>query len=73
MGSTRVYIPAGCAHGFIVASEQADFHYFVSDYRYPEYERTLMWNDPDLNIHWGATNPILSEKDKQGHYFKDLQ
>jgi dTDP-4-dehydrorhamnose 3,5-epimerase len=71
-GETRLFVPEGCAHGFVVKSREADFHYLVSDYRYPEYERTLMWNDPDLNIEWDTINPILSEKDKQGHYFKDL-
>lgn len=67
-----VYIPKGCAHGFHVKTESATFQYLVDDYRYPEYERTLMWNDPDLSINWNTNYPILSEKDKQGHLFKDL-
>jgi dTDP-4-dehydrorhamnose 3,5-epimerase len=71
-GQTRVYVPAGCAHGFVVLSEEADFHYLVSDYRYPEHERSLKWNDPDLNIDWRIFWPIISEKDEKGHYFKDL-
>ena len=71
-GQTRLYVPQGCAHGFIVKSYEADFHYLVDDYRFPQYERTLAWNDPDLNIDWGTTNPILSDKDKQGHLFKEL-
>lgn len=66
-----LYIPAGFAHGFLVKSREASFNYLVSDFRYPEYERTLMWNDPDLNIDWGVVDPILSDKDKQGHLFKD--
>lgn len=72
MGNTLIYIPEGCAHGFYVKSEQAQFNYLVSDYRYQEFERTLLWNDPDLNIDWGTNYPILSEKDKNGHLFKDL-
>jgi dTDP-4-dehydrorhamnose 3,5-epimerase len=72
-GNTRAFIPAGCAHGFIVKSHEADFHYLVDDYRFPEYERTLMWNDPDLGIEWDTEDPILSEKDKQGHLFKDFK
>jgi dTDP-4-dehydrorhamnose 3,5-epimerase len=74
--NSLVYIPAGCAHGFYVKSDKATFNYLVSDFRYPEYERTLLWNDPDLNIDWSDGNlpvyPILSDKDKQGHYFKDF-
>lgn len=68
-----LYIPAGCAHGFLVKSREASFNYLVDDFRFPEYERTLMWNDPDLNIQWGITDPILSEKDKQGHLLKDFK
>jgi dTDP-4-dehydrorhamnose 3,5-epimerase len=71
-GDTLIYVPEGCAHGFHVKSEKAVFQYLVSDFRYPEYEKTLMWNDPDLNISWDVPYPVLSEKDKQGHYFKDL-
>jgi len=75
-GNTLIYIPEGCAHGFYTRSERAVFQYLVSDFRFPEYERTLMWNDPDLSIDWGSSKqpvyPILSEKDKHGHYFKNL-
>lgn len=77
---TLLYIPAGCAHGFMVKSIEGGFNYLVSDYRYPEYERTLMWNDPDLKIDWqlgqfgiGDRVPILSDKDKNGHLFKDYE
>jgi dTDP-4-dehydrorhamnose 3,5-epimerase len=68
-----IYIPEDFAHGFVTLTEEATFNYLVSDFRYPQYERTLMWNDPDLNIQWCVTNPILSDKDKQGHYFRDLK
>ena len=69
--NTLIYVPTGCAHGFYVKSKKATFNYLVSDFRYPEYERTLMWDDPDLNINWGVHYPKLSDKDKQGHLFKD--
>jgi dTDP-4-dehydrorhamnose 3,5-epimerase len=69
----RLYVPKGCAHGFVSKWKDTVFNYLVSDEWEPEAERTLLWNDPDLNIQWGVDNPILSEKDKQGHYFKDLK
>jgi dTDP-4-dehydrorhamnose 3,5-epimerase len=71
--NTLIYIPEGCAHGFHVRSENATFHYLVSDFRYPEFERTLIWNDPDLNIDWNVNYPILSDKDKLGQTFKDCE
>jgi len=71
-----LYVPAGCAHGFMVKSMQGSFNYLVSDFRYPEHERTLMWNDPFLNIDWGGHDrlpvyPILSDKDKNGLSFAE--
>lgn len=72
-GLTRLYIPAGCAHGFVVKSDVADFNYLVSDFRYPEHEKTLIWNDKELDIDWGIDNPILSVKDQKGLTFKECE
>ena len=50
------------------------FEYKVTDYYYPEYDKTLLWNDEDLKIDWGTTKePILSKKDLQGKTFKDCE
>jgi dTDP-4-dehydrorhamnose 3,5-epimerase len=70
----QLFVPAGFAHGFYVISPQADFMYKCSDYYFPEYERTLLWNDPALEIDWPFTSePILSEKDKQGLSFNESE
>jgi len=63
-----VWIPPGYAHGFLVTSYAADIIYSVTDYRYPEHERTLLWCDPDLVINWPLMGdpPILSERDRIG-------
>ncbi len=62
-----IYVPPGCAHGFLVLSEQADVAYRCTDYYYPPGERTLLWNDPELEIDWPCEGtPLLSEKDQQG-------
>ncbi len=62
------WIPPGYAHGFLVTSDTADVLYSVTDYRYPEHERTLLWCDPALAINWPlmGDQPILSEKDRIG-------
>ena len=58
----QVFVPPGCAHGFCVLSETADFTYKCTDLYFPEHERTLLWNDPVLGIEWPLTDdPILSE------------
>ena len=65
----QLWIPPGFAHGFYVLSDFAELVYKATDYYAPEWERTLLWNDPSLNIPWpipSGEQPILSLKDKQG-------
>lgn len=59
----QIYIPAGFAHGYLVLSATAEFLYKCSDFYFPEYERGVIWNDPEIGVHWGIQNPILSPKD----------
>lgn len=62
-----LWIPEGFAHGFLVISNEAEFLYKTTDYWAPEYERTLIWNDPDLAIAWPLQQePILAPKDAKG-------
>jgi len=63
----QVWIPVGCAHGFLVVSESADVLYKTTDYYAPEDERCLIWNDPKLAIDWPlAGDPVLSARDRSG-------
>jgi dTDP-4-dehydrorhamnose 3,5-epimerase len=62
----QIYIPPGLAHGFCTLTEVADLVYKCTDFYHPEYERTLLWNDPQLAIEWPITDPILSDKDRRG-------
>jgi dTDP-4-dehydrorhamnose 3,5-epimerase len=64
----QLWIPEGFAHGFYVLSPTADLHYKSTDFWYPDGERTILWNDEDLNIQWPLSlMPIVSEKDAVGH------
>lgn len=67
-----LYIPAGFAHGFAVLSEKALVSYKCSDYYDREAERGLSWNDPDLDIDWQVSDPILSEKDRNQPLLKEI-
>lgn len=60
---TQVYVPPGFAHGFCVLSDSAHFVYKCTDYYDSASEAGLIWNDPDLNIQWPLSAPILSAKD----------
>jgi dTDP-4-dehydrorhamnose 3,5-epimerase len=62
-----VWIPAGLAHGFRVVSESAHVLYKATKYYFPEFERTLAWNDSDLKINWELEGePVISSKDQRG-------
>jgi dTDP-4-dehydrorhamnose 3,5-epimerase len=72
----RLYVPPGCAHGFFVVSDVADFHYKVTKPYAPETERTLRWDDADLAIDWPletGVRPILSAKDHCAPSFKECE
>ena len=61
------WIPPGFAHGFLVLREHAEFNYKCTEYYAPEHDRSLLWNDPTLNIDWplaGIDTPTLSAKDQ---------
>lgn len=68
-----LWVPPGFAHGFLSLSEGTQFFYKVTNDYSPENERTLLWNDPELNIDWQIDNPILSEKDVNGKLFKECE
>ena len=69
-----LWIPPGFAHGFVVLSDVAEFLYKTTDYYAPQFERCIIWNDPDLNIDWQINvDPSLSEKDKQGVRMSDAE
>ena len=58
------YIPEGFAHGFLCLSKECTVNYKCSQYRESGSEKTLSWDDPDINIKWLIKKPILSDKDK---------
>lgn len=69
-----VWVPAGLAHGFYVLSECAHVIYKSTEFYFPEHERTVLWNDPDLKIDWGnSREPLLSDKDRKGTRFRDAE
>lgn len=70
----QLYIPEGFAHGFIVTSDSAQFLYKTTDYWAPEFERTILWNDPTLAITWPlSSEPLLSNKDRAGTVFNEAE
>ena len=60
-----LYIPVGFAHGFCVLTEEADVVYKVTTEYAPELDRGIIWNDPEIDIHWPVHDPAVSPKDAE--------
>ena len=72
----QLWVPPGFAHGFYALSATVDLIYKVTDYYAPEWDRTLLWNDPQINIAWPLVEgqpPVLSAKDVQGRPFSQAE
>ncbi len=67
-----LYIPAGFAHGFVSREDKTIFSYKCSGFYNKDSENSIRWNDPDLNIDWQVTDPIVSTKDQVAGSFKQL-
>ncbi len=72
----QLWIPEGLAHGFLVTSDSAEFLYKTTDYYNPAFERSLLWNDPDVGIDWPLhlldAAPLLAAKDGAAMILKKL-
>ncbi|BCQ51700.1 dTDP-4-dehydrorhamnose 3,5-epimerase [Burkholderia gladioli] len=63
----QMWVPPGFAHGFLTLSEAAQFLYKTTDYWYPEHERCIRWDDPEIGIEWPFDGePMLAAKDAAG-------
>ena len=59
-----LYIPEGCAHGFLTMTEKSEVLYQMSEFYHPEAARGVRWNDPTFQIAWPATVEVISERDR---------
>lgn len=66
----QLWIPEGFAHGFMALSDTVQFVYKATNYYAPQSERSILWNDPAIDIEWPDLDGCvlsLSEKDQQAH------
>lgn len=68
----QFFVPHGFAHGFLVLSETALFHYKCTNFYSPKAEVSIRWDDPDIGIPWPLAEPLLSERDANGLFLKDV-
>jgi dTDP-4-dehydrorhamnose 3,5-epimerase len=70
----QLWVPPGFAHGFVVTSDSAEFLYKTTDYWYPEHERSLLWCDESVGIHWPIDfEPLLAAKDAAAKTLNDAE
>jgi dTDP-4-dehydrorhamnose 3,5-epimerase len=68
----QFWVPPGFAHGFVVTSETALFHYKCTDLYAPKDEVGFRWNDPAVGIQWPVAAPILSPRDAAAPLLREL-
>ena len=67
------WVPPGFAHGFVTLEDDTVFFYKCTNVYNKSSEGSIRWDDPDLNIDWGISNPRLSDKDKVSPFFADFE
>lgn len=66
----QLWIPSGFGHAFLTLEDDCEVQYKVNELYYPEYDRSISWKDPEINIEWNIENPIVSEKDINAPFLK---
>lgn len=64
-------MPKGMAHGFVTLTDDVEVQYKVDEYYAPECDRSVRFDDPEIGVDWGVTDPILSQKDLKAPLLKD--
>jgi dTDP-4-dehydrorhamnose 3,5-epimerase len=68
-----LYIPEGCAHGFLTLADDTEVFYQMSEFYQPEAACGIRWNDPALRIDWPAAVQVISERDRSYPDFRTAQ
>ena len=71
-GFEALFVPKGCAHGFVTLVDEALVHYEISDFHHPESARGVRYDDPAFAIEWPLAPVVINERDR-GYpaYFSD--
>ena len=69
----QIFIPKGFAHGFLTLTDDVEIMYQCDELYSPECDGGIRFDDPEIGVEWGVENPILSEKDKNAPYLKDIK
>ena len=59
-----VYVPEGCAHGFLTLEDESEVFYQMSELYHPDSARGVRWDDPAFRIVWQAKPVLISDRDR---------
>lgn len=69
----QIFIPKGFAHGFLTLTDDVEIMYKCDEFYSPESDGGIRFDDPEIGVDWGIKDPILSEKDKNAPFLKDIE
>jgi dTDP-4-dehydrorhamnose 3,5-epimerase len=64
-----MYVPKGCAHGFLTLTDDSEVIYLVDEFYSPESERIVRFDDPKFRIEWPEEVRVISDKDRNARDF----
>lgn len=67
----QFFMPKGMAHGFVTLTDDVEVQYKVDAVYAPECDRSIRFDDPEIGVEWGITDPVLSEKDLRAPLLAD--
>jgi len=67
-----LYVPEGCAHGFLTLEEETEVFYQMSEFYHPELARGVRWNDPAFQIAWPGKVEVISQRDRTYSDFESV-
>ena len=59
-----LYVPEGCAHGFLTLEDETEVFYQMSEAHNLESARGVRWDDPAFRISWPGKVEVISERDR---------
>ncbi len=65
-----MYVPVGCAHGFLTLEDDSEVSYQMSEFWNAESARGVRWDDPAFRIQWAAKVEVISDRDRSYPDFK---
>lgn len=68
----QLLIPRGFGHAFLTLTDNVEFQYKADNYYAPEADAGIRWNDPEIGIDWPVREPVLSQKDADAPFLKDM-